>query len=1047
MRVWRRPNQPTVSSGAVTRAALAGAAIQELARQAVQVLLANELVDRAGVWLESDETDIAPNHEPVAFRGIVANADGSANPAEWNRWSPEASWPNESLIGGKSIVQELDDQASRAVIGPLVELRRALWVPLQDLGRLRGMLFAGTRKKQTLLPETVLQSVAAELALALELEDQRRLARERCIDLAAIRQFLAALASGQSTHTLLQKLSEDCTRTNHFEVGAVFAAIAQASFQLATEEESVGAQRLEASDITSTRRPLDGSLEQSAKSSQRRENAINYFQFCWRSGTPAWTHAIKSEPLSGVWRRAIETHRTVGSDLGVSWSRGEVARIIAIPLRASGETLGVLVAGLRSGAASLRNLERLEQRAALATSALLHHRHKDEMGRQFTWLRALLRDSGQATILVDPRGVITGISAGAAKLLGEPELDWKADHSGPGLSRTFPELFRLPERSGISEWLKHALVDSQSINGAGQDPREAELYNGVEVRVRSLLPPGANVVAARLEPLHVTEAGRGRADAEVQLLSLIEWLEEGVLLFDEHGDLRVINSRFAQLSGLAPEDASQISSLEALIVRLSGQVAEPGIFAERWRALARGEGAVGVREEIHLLQPVPRVLERAARSVLGSRGQKLGRIEIYRDLTAQRVFQSKLLQTEKLAALGQMMTNVAHELSNPLTSILGYAQRLLLRGDLPKGAEEAGQIFQEAERASTILKQLLVTARESPASRNRVALNEVVSRTMELQRFSLAAEKVRVELNLDPTLPHVIGDAGQLQQVLMNLMGNARQAIGQQGHGGTIWLSTRGTDRDRVLLEVRDDGPGIPKAILARIFDPFFTTKPAGIGTGLGLPIVLGIVREHGGQVNVSSPAQGGALFTLDFPAASAQQSGRTGLPATGPGLKTAYLPSRRIVASRSQPVTSAAPRRGRVLVVEDEPTVARLIGDVLEDDGFSVDVLLDGRRALKRAASESYDLVICDMKMPGLDGQHFYKTLVRTGNPLREKFLFVTGDVVAAQTQEFLERNSLPHVAKPFRMEELIEKVRDVLQSQLVRQRAKTQKSTAARK
>jgi CheY-like chemotaxis protein len=117
-----------------------------------------------------------------------------------------------------------------------------------------------------------------------------------------------------------------------------------------------------------------------------------------------------------------------------------------------------------------------------------------------------------------------------------------------------------------------------------------------------------------------------------------------------------------------------------------------------------------------------------------------------------------------------------------------------------------------------------------------------------------------------------------------------------------------------------------------------------------------------------------------------------------------------------------------RVLVVEDEPTVARLIADVLRDEGMQVDVLLDGREALDRAARQSFDLVICDMKMPGLDGQHFYKSLERSGNPLRERFLFVTGDIIAAQTREFLERNHLPHVAKPFRVEELTEKVHGVL-------------------
>jgi len=454
-------------------------------------------------------------------------------------------------------------------------------------------------------------------------------------------------------------------------------------------------------------------------------------------------------------------------------------------------------------------------------------------------------------------------------------------------------------------------------------------------------------------------------------------------------------------------------------------------FSQRWRELARNiEG--GVREEVQMAHPSPRILERSARPVLDPLGRLLGRVEIYRDLTAQRAFQSKLLQTEKLAALGQMVSGIAHELSNPLTTIVGYAHRLLARPDGPGRTEEVRQIYQEAERASTILRQLLLNARETLPERRLVSLNQIVQRAIELRRFTLAAEKIRVEIDLDPALPFVEGDPGQLQQVLMNLVGNAQQALEQKGQGGTIKLSTRTIADRRVLLEIKDNGPGIPQAILARIFDPFFTTKPAGVGTGLGLSIVLSVVREHGGQVHVITPPMGGAVFQIELPAASGALLEETpGSPL--PELRN-LLPDAAPAAAREN--RHAAPARetgkgARVLVVEDEPTVARLIADVLEDEGMQAEVLLDGREALQRAAQQTFDLVICDMKMPGLDGQHFYKFLKRSGNPLRERFLFVTGDIVAAQTREFLERNRVPHVAKPFLVEELTEKVRGVLKLQ----------------
>ncbi|MDQ1406607.1 MAG: hypothetical protein QOG55_2236 [Acidobacteriaceae bacterium] len=259
----------------------------------------------------------------------------------------------------------------------------------------------------------------------------------------------------------------------------------------------------------------------------------------------------------------------------------------------------------------------------------------------------------------------------------------------------------------------------------------------------------------------------------------------------------------------------------------------------------------------------------------------------------------------------------------------------------------------------------------------------------------------------------------------MNLMGNARQALDHTGKSGTIRVRTKQIGDQRVLLEVADNGFGIPAETLGHIFDPFFTTKPAGVGTGLGLAIVLGIVREHGGHVNVASPPSGGAIFSIALRAASSVS-------------KTASLFNlNKTPTSKTWPANVADPRLApikpfqpgsRILVVEDEPTVARLIADVLEDEGFHVDVQLDGRDALQQADHETYDLVICDMKMPGLDGQHFYQALVEAGNPLSKHFLFVTGDVVAQHTQQFLERHQLPHVAKPFRMEELKDCVRGLL-------------------
>jgi signal transduction histidine kinase/CheY-like chemotaxis protein len=442
----------------------------------------------------------------------------------------------------------------------------------------------------------------------------------------------------------------------------------------------------------------------------------------------------------------------------------------------------------------------------------------------------------------------------------------------------------------------------------------------------------------------------------------------------------------------------------------------------RWRAL--GELQVEEsQEELAMNWPVPQTIERCARAITGEAGRRLGRVEVYRETSARRLFQSRMVQTEKLVSLGQRVSGIVHELSNPLTTILGYAQRLLQRGEGAgsSASREVRGILAEAERAAGILRQLLQLSGEGRSVRAPVSLNELVDRTADLMRAALSGSPIRLMVEKGGSVPNVVGDFGQLQQVLLNLLQNAQQAILQSGQGGLIGVRTAATGSGRARLEVWDDGPGVPGAIQARIFDPFFTTKPPGVGTGLGLAIVLGFVRQHGGTVHVLSPPKGGTRFLVELPAAAPAKEEPAAVatllrlaPAVGPG-------------ENGIPRESRAPR---VLVLEDEPTVGGLIADVLRDEGMRVDVLRDGESALERAEHEEYDLVICDLKMPGMDGQKFFQSLGMRRNSLQGHVLFVTGDVVAPRTQEFLERHRLPYVAKPFRVEELSRAVRGMLQT-----------------
>jgi two-component system NtrC family sensor kinase len=320
-------------------------------------------------------------------------------------------------------------------------------------------------------------------------------------------------------------------------------------------------------------------------------------------------------------------------------------------------------------------------------------------------------------------------------------------------------------------------------------------------------------------------------------------------------------------------------------------------------------------------------------------------------------------------------------------------------------------ILSESERAARIVRNLLTFARKRQTTRAMVDVNQVVRETLALRAYEQRVSNIGVIDALAAGLPQVFADGHQIQQVLLNLIINAEQAmLSAKGHGTIVVRTWHDADQEAVILEINDDGPGIPDDLQPKIFDPFFTTKEVGQGTGLGLTVAYAIVQEHGGRIRLESRKGGGASFYVE-------------LPVTGANNLVAKLPTRAQLEGGEEAVPGAV-----VMVVEDEAALATAVTEALRDVGYVVEHAADGEQALHKLKTQAFDAVVCDLKMPRLDGKAFYRELSAASPGLARRVIFVTGDVAGTDAETFLQESGCRWLAKPFRLADLLAAVRDAL-------------------
>jgi signal transduction histidine kinase len=357
--------------------------------------------------------------------------------------------------------------------------------------------------------------------------------------------------------------------------------------------------------------------------------------------------------------------------------------------------------------------------------------------------------------------------------------------------------------------------------------------------------------------------------------------------------------------------------------------------------------------------------------------------------------QQQMVRSAKLSALGQLVAGVAHELNNPLMVVLGLGE--LLNDRAPADLRDlVQQIHEAAEQARGIVRGLLTFARQQPLERRAIDVAQLIDKVLKVTGADLQLARVTVAKPIEPDLPPLWADEGQLQQVLVNLVTNARQAMSDMVGERRLRITVTRADAERLRIAVEDTGPGIKPELLPHIFDPFVTTKGAE-GTGLGLSISYGIIQEHQGELSVESAPGRGARFTIELPFGT---------------------PSSTYDAAPAVPVRLAGKR---VLVVEDDPAVQSLARGYLEAAGCTAAGASTAEEGLARLEA-SMDLILADLHLPGADGFTFYQAATARHPELSDRFVMMTGGVVTDVQQTWLRDRAIRLLAKPFSREQLLD-------------------------
>ncbi len=683
-----------------------------------------------------------------------------------------------------------------------------------------------------------------------------------------------------------------------------------------------------------------------------------------------------------------------------------VSHAAALPLTGLDGLVGVLVIGMTDGRqlpdADLRTLSNATGQLGIILHHMLLLEHVRLAGDR--WRETFDAISDLVTVH-DCEGRITAANAAAQQFAGRSE--------GELIGRLLSEAFPVPT----------------SAAGDGQADEDADALQQMLIACCEADAPATHVHRAhgrvhqiQVMPLRDDEGvafgcvrvardvtSRWRAEerlaqSERRYRELAENANDIIYTHDLDGNFLYVNRAAADILGYTREQFSHLRFWDLI-------TPESQAAARAYVRNLLAEQSHDDQTELRFLCADGRVIVVQLRANVIRRAGRMEAIHgIARDVTAEKELSAQLIQADRLASVGTLIAGVAHELNNPLTTIAGYAEMLSARFVGTDDARPMQIIAEEAERCRHVARSLLSFARQTDDRAATFNLNDLVRGVLDLRAYDLHTADIVVDTRLESGLPEIVADYGQVQQVIYNLVDNAFYALQEQG-GGTLSVSTALAD-GRIEVSVADDGPGIPPRLRRRVFEPFFTTKPRDQGTGLGLNICRRIVEAHGGSIHYED-AEPGARFTVTLPVPDTN-------PQIGGGGKDEGGDSEEEATSTSRPST-------RVLFIDDEPALGTLVEEYLGRLGHEVVTALTGEEGLELALERDFDAIICDLRLPGMSGEEVCETLLQRRPQIAPRLIVATGDILSPRTRDFFDRTGLPHVHKPFKLDELAAIVADL--------------------